>query len=380
MAEENDLSRFLAVVGPSGSGKSSAVKAGLVPTLRAGALPGSEDWFITDFIPGAQPWQKLEEALLRVAINPPDDLLEVLQDGNRGLVRAVRAILPDDGQTELLLVVDQFEELFTQVNDEEVRSGFLESLVEAVLDPQSPLRVVTTLRADFTDRPLGYVDFGDIMRQRTVIYTAHDLRRVGGGHYPGRPEGVGVTLEPGLAATIVRDVGDQPGTLPLLQYALTELFEQRDGRVLTLSAYQDSGGVKGALGRRAEKIYDELNEESKSLARQLFLRLVAIGEGIEDTRRRVLRSELEAIATADQRPQTADEISDFGFRISDLSSVVDSYGSARLLTFDRDPATRGPTVEVAHEALLREWERLRIWLDESRDDVAFAAAAGSGRG
>lgn len=169
MAEENDLSRFLSVVGPSGSGKSSAIKAGLVPTLRAGALPGSENWFITDFIPGSQPWQELEEALLRVAINPPDDLQEVLQVGNRGLVRVVRAVLPDDGQTELVLVVDQFEELFTQVSDEEVRSGFLESLVEAVLDPQSMLRVVTTLRADFTDRPLGYVDFGDIMRQRTVF-------------------------------------------------------------------------------------------------------------------------------------------------------------------------------------------------------------------
>jgi hypothetical protein len=299
MAEQNDLSRFLSVVGPSGSGKSSAVKAGLVPTLRAGALPGSENWFITDFIPGSQPWQELEEALLRVAINPPDDLQDVLQGGNRGLVRAVRALLPDDGETELLLVVDQFEELFTQVTDEEVRSGFLESLVEAVLDPQSMLRVVTTLRADFTDRPLGYVDFGDIMRQRMVFtlpMTPEELEEA-----IVRPaEGVGVTLEPGLAATIVRDVGDQPGTLPLLQYALTELFEQREGRVLTLSAYQDSGGVKGALGRRAEEIYESLDEEAQSLTRQVFLRLVTLGEGIEDTRRRVPQSELEALDTSHQ--------------------------------------------------------------------------------
>ena len=164
-------------------------------------------------------------------------------------------------------------------------------------------------------------------------------------------ERVGVTFEEGLVTDIVADVVDQPGVLPLLQYALTELFERRDDRKLTQAAYQEIGGVLGALGRRSEEIYTGLDEGGQSAARQLFLRLVTLGEGVEDTRRRVLRSEVETID-----PER-------------LPGVIDSFGQARLLTFDHDPVTRGPTVEVAHEALLQEWRRLREWLDESRADI-----------
>lgn len=120
--------------------------------------------------------------------------------------------------------------------------------------------------------------------------------------------------------------------------------------------------MKGALAQLAEEIYDGLSDESKSLARQVFLRLVTLGEGIEDTRRRVPHSELSAIQTSEVSKALP----------GPTSQVLDSYSQARLLTFDRDPATREPTVEVAHEALLREWERLRNWLDESRDDVRWA--------
>ena len=125
MAEEDDLSRFLAVVGPSGSGKSSLIKAGLIPSLRRGSLPGSEHWFIAEFIPGGYPNEELETVLLRVAINPPDNLLEQLRQDERGLLRAVSSILPADKSVELVLVVDQFEELFTLVEDEKVRAAFL---------------------------------------------------------------------------------------------------------------------------------------------------------------------------------------------------------------------------------------------------------------
>ncbi|MFQ5616904.1 MAG: protein kinase, partial [Anaerolineales bacterium] len=159
------LARFLAVVGPSGSGKSSVVKAGLIPALRRGGLPGSENWFVVEFMPGGHPLEELEAALLRVAVNPPTSLLEQLQENERGLLRAVWRILPDDDLTELVLVIDQFEEVFTLVEAEETRAHFLESLVTAVLDPRSRLRVVITLRADFTDRPLQYVDFGELVRE-----------------------------------------------------------------------------------------------------------------------------------------------------------------------------------------------------------------------
>lgn len=154
--------------------------------------------------------------------------------------------------------------------------------------------------------------------------------------------------------TISTDVADQPGALPLLQYALTELFERREGRMLTNQAYQEIGGVLGALGRRAEEIYAELDQDGKQVARRLFLRLVTLGEGVEDTRRQVLRLELQSL---------------FSEGPAQINQVIDLFGKARLLSFDHDPVTRGPTVEVAHEALLHEWTRLREWLDKSRADI-----------
>ena len=128
LGEGGDLSRFLAVIGPSGSGKSSVVRAGLVPALRRGGLPGSENWFIVDLLPGKHPFEELEAALLRVAVNPPESLLSQLKDGPRGLLRAVQRILPADKTVELVLVIDQFEEIFTLVDDESERALLLESL------------------------------------------------------------------------------------------------------------------------------------------------------------------------------------------------------------------------------------------------------------
>ncbi len=155
--------------------------------------------------------------------------------------------------------------------------------------------MLITLRADFTDRPLEYVDFGELLKQRTEFVlplTPDELELAI--IQPAR--GAGLVLEAGLCERIIRDLGDQPGTLPLLQYTLTELFERRVGRRLTLAAYQDSGGVLGALGKRAEEIYSALDSADKETTRQVFLRLVTLGEGIEDTRRRVLLSELEALS------------------------------------------------------------------------------------
>ncbi|MGH6961716.1 MAG: ATP-binding protein, partial [Dongiaceae bacterium] len=169
LAEGGDLARFLAVVGPSGSGKSSVVRAGLAPALRRGGLPGSENWFIVDLLPGPHPLEELEAALLRVAVNPPESLLAQLREDKRGLVRAIHRTLPADDATELVLVIDQFEEVFTLVEDETERAHLLDSLVAAVLDERSRIRVVITLRADFIDRPLRYVDFGELLRQRSEL-------------------------------------------------------------------------------------------------------------------------------------------------------------------------------------------------------------------
>jgi WD40 repeat protein/class 3 adenylate cyclase len=357
MNEDVPLTRFLAVVGPSGSGKSSLVRAGLVPALRRGGVrgvAGSNRWLVVEVLPGAHPLEEVDAVLCNIAANPPATLMELLKDDERGLIRAVKRVLPRDESVELVLVIDQFEEVFTLVEDEPTRVHFLESLYQAVTDERSRLRVVVTLRADFFDRPLLYPDPGELMRQRTAVVlplSAEELERA-----IVRPASqMGVASEPELIAAIIKDVGEQPGALPLLQYALTELFERRDQQTnsMTVAGYRESGGVLGALARRADELYEGLSDEEREACRQLFLRLITLGEGVEDTRRRVRRAELASI-TQDKKA---------------LDGVIDLYGRYRLLTFDSDPITNGPTVEVAHEALIRSWSKLREWLDASRADL-----------
>ena len=164
---------------------------------------------------------------------------------------------------------------------------------------------------------------------------------------------VGQTVEPALVAQVASDVAEQPGALPLVQYALTELFDRRQEGRLTLEAYREIGGVGGALAASAEHLFETRQLGGRDAVRELFLSLVTLGEGTPDTRRRVRLSELSRSETDPAA----------------MESALDAYGRHRLLTFDRDPATREPTVEVAHEALLGAWDRLRGWIDEARDDI-----------
>ncbi len=346
---ENGAARFLCVVGPSGSGKSSVVRAGLVPAIRRGVIPGSERWYVIDLLPGSQPLRELERALLGVGVDPPPSLLDDLERDESGLVRAVDRLLPDP-DAELLIVLDQLEELFTMVDSDAERTHVLESIRVAASDPSSRVRVVATLRADFFDQPLSVRGFGDLLAARTEAITPmspEELERA----IVGPAERVGLDVEPGLVAAMVADVIDRPGALPLLQYALTELADREDVASLTINAYRRIGGVSGALARRAEHLYDALDDAGAVACRQLFLRLVTLGEGTEDTRRRVRRSELPHL---DGRA---------------MDAVIEAFGRHRLLSFDRDPSTREPMIEIAHEALLRAWSRLGGWIDEAREDL-----------
>lgn len=347
-----DNARLLAVVGPSGSGKSSLVRAGVIPALRRGCVPGSSHWFIARMMPGSYPLAELEMALLGVTFDAPHKLASLLRDKDQGLAAAVAEILPDDG-SELLLFIDQFEEVFTLVEWEAERRQFMAALERAVSAPDSRLRVVIALRADFYDRPLQYPAFGELVRANTEVVlplSADDLRQAI--IEPARKELL--AIEDAAVDELVREVAEQPGTLPLLQYALTELFERRQDRRLSLDAYRASGGVSGALASRAEDVYAGLLVPQQRAARQLFLRLVTLGDNATDTRRRVLLSELLSL------PQIPRDV---------MQSVLDEFGRYRLLTFDHDPQTREPTVEVAHEALITRWERLGRWLNESRDSL-----------
>jgi serine/threonine protein kinase len=349
LSEAVPYHRFLAVIGPSGSGKSSVVKAGLIPALRRGDIPGSDGWFYAEMSPGPHPLNELEIALTRIAISPVAHMDEHLGRDNHGLLRVARMILPDPSN-EMVLVIDQFEEIFTQVSDRTEISHFLDLLVTAVTDPKSCVRVIVTLRADFYDRPLMYANFSDLLRERdevVVPLTPRELEQA----VVGPAQRVGSRLEPGLVSAVVAEVSEHHGMLPMLQYAMTELFDRREENLLTLTGYNEIGGTLGALARRADEVYESLSDDEKKAGRQLFLRLVALGDGTEDTRRRATQAEL--LSAGGEAMQT----------------VIDAFGKSRLLTFDRDPASREPTVEVAHEAIIRQWGRLQEWLDTSRADV-----------
>lgn len=351
LADPDHPTSFLAVVGPSGSGKSSVVLAGLVPALKRGALFGSKDWFYVHMTPGANPIQELADALLSVAVDTSASLSDLFKLSESALSDLVPRILPDP-KAELVLVIDQFEEVFTLVTNERERTHFLQLLANAAASASSHLCLIITLRADFYDRPLLYSGFSILMRDHSEIVlplTTNELEQA----IVGPITRLGMQFEPGLVLQLIDEVNQQPGGLPLLQFALTELFERRQTYLLTYAAYRETGGVLSALARRADELYDSLDTQRQAAARQLFLRLVSIGEGSEDTRRRVARAELNHIA-ADKTV---------------VQNVIDAFGEYRLLTFDYEPGTREPTVEIAHEALIRVWPHLREWLDLSRDEL-----------
>jgi len=346
-----DGAGLIAIVGPSGSGKSSIVRAGVIPALRKGAIEGSDRWAIAQMVPGARPFAELEAALLRSSLDAPDSLSEQLADRDTGILRAALRVLPDES-TRLLLVIDQFEELFTLVSSEDDRARFLAGLVDAIGDSCGRVTVVVTLRADFYGRPLAYPEFGFRLGDGVVNVvppTSNELEMAAM-----RPaEAVGVELEPTLVAALLTDVIGRPGALPLFQYALTELFDRRADATLSLAEYHAMGGVGGAVGRRAEDLFARLDDEQRTGARQLFLRLVNIADNDEWTRRRVAASEILSL--------DVDVVA--------LQHVIDLFASHRLLTLDRDAVTGSPTVEVAHEALLTNWSRLRTWIEDARDDI-----------
>ncbi len=346
MLSEHDL---VAVVGPSGSGKSSLVHAGLIPAVRAGALGGSSHWVVADMFPGSYPLEELESALSRVAVVDPGALIDELGADDRGLARVIKRVLPVG--TSLLIVIDQFEELFTLTRDEPSRIRLLQALLNLAIDERSDTKVVLTMRADFVDRPLQYHEFGELLKAGTFLLTV-----------PGsdelidaikRPsESVGATWEAGLPEQILDDVADSPGLLPLLQYSLTELFEGRRSDQLTVDVYRENGGVIGALAGRAEGVFAGLDQSEQELARQSFLRLVTVQSSGEGTRRRARLVDLNALGDP-----------------GEVGVVLGAFGEARLLVFDRDPLSRSPTVEVAHEALLTRWPRLSGWIDDASGDL-----------
>ena len=341
--------RLVAVVGPSGCGKSSLVRAGLIPALREGRVAGSDRWLSCEAYPGVDPFVALGEALRSVAVQQVPGPSDPQWHPDR-IVALVHNVLP--AKTGLVLFIDQFEELFTLCTDEAERIRFMEALLALLADPEGTTRLVMTLRADYYGLPLEYRPFGDLMRGAVVGLTPPGPEQLVQA-ITGPAAAVGLTVEPELIADIVADTTAEPGALPLMEYALTRLFDEQTNGRLTLGAYRTMGGLAEALGAWPESLFTALGETDRTICRQVFLRLVSVDESGESARRRVPLPELHG----------------FGFPPAVVDDILGRFAAARLLTFDNDSVTRVPTVEIAHEALLTRWLRLREWVDEYRESL-----------
>ena len=344
--------RVLVVAGPSGSGKSSAVRAGLLPALRTGALPGSDQWHYELFTPGAEPFEELHYRLTRtIDGRPPLSAAQLAADPRQARRLLDQAASPDGDQgagKAWLIHIDQFEEVFTQPDDPEVAKAFVEAL-SAMVDPiDSRLRLVLAVRADFYSRCAQVSWLAQRITENQVLVgpmSTENMRRAI--EEPARRHGL--RFEPGLVEAVLDEGGRSAGSLPLISHAMVETWARRDGNVLTVQGFRDAGGVGGAIAQSADTLFEvTFDDAQQRAAKRLLLRLITPGEGTADTRRRLPFDELER----DGEPEV-------------MASVVSEFVSARLLAVD------DKTVEIAHEALIGGWPRLRDWIDGERANLRF---------
>jgi hypothetical protein len=294
-AEGQPVNRFLAIVGASGSGKSSVARAGIAATLKHDAVPGSSRWPIAIFRPGSDPLESLAVALSRVVnvgqgASALADLIGELQRNEKALHLTARQSLPENASGIMLVIlVDQFEEIFTLCRNEDLRGAFIRNLLYAAKVAQGQTLMILTMRADFYAKCAANADLAAAFSDHHVLVgpmTDDELRRA-----IERPTKlVGCELESGLVDLLMQDVRRQAGALPLLQHALLEVWNKREGRTLTVKAYQAIGKLEGALQRRADATLKAFSEAERELCRRTFLRLTQPGEGTEDTKRLVVRS------------------------------------------------------------------------------------------
>jgi WD40 repeat protein len=343
---------FMAVFGPSGSGKSSILRAGLLPALGRDAILGSKDWPVLLFTPGGHPMRTLAAGLANLTggsarslhhelMSDPDSIRLVLRQMSLTRAMAIPAVL----------VVDQFEEVFTLCGDAEERACFIDCLLAAVDHTAEDVgdhgsagcRVVLGIRADFYSRCAQYPALVAALYDRQLLVGAmsdDELREV----ITGPATRAGLKIERALVEVIVGDARGEPGALPLVSHALLETWRRRRADVLSLAAYRGAGGIRGAIAQTAEQVFDGFDPRQQRIARQMFLRLTALGEDTEDTRRRVQMAELLG------GPDSAM-----------ASAVLERLSVSRLLTVNHDE------VQVAHEAIIRHWPRLRGWLTDDRE-------------
>lgn len=349
--------KFLAVVGASGSGKSSLVQAGVTPILKGNRRwphdcqppTGSQDWLHCLIRPDVHPIKELATALAQGSdsVRAITTLMDDMTQDSRSLDLYVSRLLKEKGKEQSVLVIDQFEELFTLCNDEGERSAFIDNLIVATApETAGRTRLILTLRADFYHYCANYPLLRDAVAENQIYIGAMepaDLRAA----IEEPAEREGYEFEAGLVDLILRDVGGEPGGLPLISHALLVTWTRREGKQLTLAGYMSAGGVRGAIAKTAESTFQHLSYEQQIISRNMFLRLTEYGEDIQYTRRRATFNELVPDSLSERK----------------VMEVIQILSQARLITTARE------SLEIAHEALIREWPRLLQWLEENRDDL-----------
>ncbi|GAA1805664.1 hypothetical protein GCM10009682_29400 [Luedemannella flava] len=348
LLERLGRSPLTALVGPSGSGKSSILGAGLLGTVDADAALRAR-WRVLVMTPTEHPLDALSDQLAKLSGGQVDRVRAELDADPTALDLTVRnALIAGPAHTRALLVVDQFEEVFTLCADPGERERFVAALVDAVTGPDRRTTVVLGLRADFLSWLVRLPRLADALGpdgyQVVGPVSADDLRDI-----IVRPAArAGLTVEPELLTRVLADAAAEPGALPLVSHAMLETWRHHSGPTLTLADYEASGGVRGAIAQTAEQLYSALEPADRDTVRRIFLRLTALGVGTEDTRRPIDRVELDGLA---------DE--------QEISDLLDRLVAARLIVVD------DRTVQVAHEALIGAWPRLNRWLVDDRADLVI---------
>ena len=350
LVEAVERTSLVAVVGASGIGKSSVVHAGLLPRLRQ--TKAGRVWEIATLVPTDRPLHSLAAALVPILepeITRVDRLAEInklaghLAEGAVALRDVAADVLrTQPGTDRLLLVVDQWEELYTLVADDGARRRFLAEILDA--SEKGPVTVVLTLRGDFFGQALSDRSFADRLQGAQVNLgpmTEAELKR----SITEPAEKAGLQFEPGLVDRMLADVGQEPGNLPLLEFVLAALWEHRQGITLHHDAYERMDGVQGAIASRADAEFEKLDAAQKDAARHMLIQMVRPGEGTEDTRQRAVLPAGNATAL----------------------TVIRRLADARLVVTARDAASGVETVEVTHEALIRHWTRLHTWVEQDRE-------------
>ncbi len=343
--------RLIAVIGPSGSGKSSVVRAGVIPALRDGALPGSEQWHAyPPMVPGAMPLMSLARLLAPPHVDP--DWVERQQAGFRADSGHLAKLIADI-QATTVICVDQFEEVFTLCEDEHERDAFIENLLYLIDQPGAQHSIILTMRSDFETfvarEPALQERFAD-GRVPVTPLSAAELREA-----IERPAiKIGLKFEDGVVELLLHDLLGEPAALPLLQFTLLKLWENRARNRVTKEAYQRLGGGRLALARSADEFYANLIPEEQVTARRILLRMIRPGEGLEVTSNRIRRAALYRATEANDR----------------IDRVLEKLIQARLVRVSGGDTPEDEQIEVAHEALVRNWPTLVDWLEDERSALS----------